>query len=589
MPRAKQYLAAHFAFALVFATGLNLRVAVAQDVRPAPEAATEQETKDAAAASRHMAAAADPRAAAAARDMLRKGGSAIDAAIAAQLVLGLVEPQSSGLGGGAFIVHWDAVVRQAKTYDARETAPAAVKPDRFIRDGKRMTFADAVGSGLSVGVPGVVRGMELAHRAHGKLPWRTLFEPAIKLAEGGFEVTRRLSQLLSSQGAESFAPAARAYFFDAVGAARPPGYTLKNPDYAATLSAIAGGGSAAFYEGRIAVAIVDAVEAAPIAKGDMTHADISAYVAKEREPLCFTYRVRKICGMGPPSSGGLAVAQILKLIEPIEAATSHSSAMSAPALHVIAEAEKLAYADRNRYVADTDFVPLPDGLLDDIYIAARRSEINVSRAMPPPSAGTPFTLLKHAYGEDATVEAAGTSHISIVDDVGNAVAMTTTIENGFGSRLWAAGFLLNNELTDFSFDSVDKDGRAIANRPESGKRPRSSMSPTIVIDGDGRVEAVTGSPGGSRIIMYVVKSLVAMLDWRLSPQVAADLPNFGSEGAAFYIEPSSGSIWPALALKGYGHAIRAEPMTSGLHTIVRRSGVLLGGADPRREGAALGD
>ncbi|MGQ0456008.1 MAG: gamma-glutamyltransferase family protein [Hyphomicrobium sp.] len=536
-----------------------------------------------------MAAAADPRAAEAARDILRAGGSAIDAAIAAQLVLGLVEPQSSGLGGGAFIVNWEARSRQATTYDARETAPAAAKPDRFISGSKRMSFAEAVGSGLSVGVPGVVRGMELAHANHGRLPWPRLFDAAIKWAEGGFVVSKRLSLLLNGQGADSFAPAARAYFFDADGFARPAGYVLTNPEYAMSLRAIATGGAKAFYEGAIADSIVASVAAAPLSNADLRPSDLRDYAAKKRDPLCFDYRSRKICGMGPPSSGGLAVAQILKLIEPIEAITGPGAAMTASALHIIAESEKLAYADRNRYVADTDFVPLPEGLLDDIYLASRRALIQSTNAMPRPEAGAVFTMLRRAYGIDSTVEAVGTSHISIIDDADNAVAMTTTIENAFGSRLWASGFLLNNELTDFSFDPIDKDGQPIANRVEGGKRPRSSMSPTIVIGADGEVEAVTGSPGGARIIMYVVKSLVAMLDWNLDPQVAADLPNFGSDGGAVLIEPNWESLWPALALRGYGHAISVEPMTSGLHIIARRRGRFIGGVDPRREGAALGD
>lgn len=569
---------------LLFAPAL----ALAEDARPAPEAATGTSAKGRTIATRHMAVAADPVAAEAALDILRKGGSAVDAAIAAQLVLGLVEPQSSGLGGGAFIVHWDAAASKVETIDARETAPAAAKPDRFIRDGRKMSFAEAVASGLSVGAPGVVRGLELAHKKHGKLPWATLFEPAIKLADDGFPVSRRLNLLLRLQGAESLAPAARSYFFDEQAAPRPAGYVLKNPDYAATLKAISRDGAAVFYEGPIADAIVEAVANAPI-PGDLKRADLAAYAAKEREPLCVDYRAKKICGMGAPSSGMLTIGQMLKLIEPLPGVTGAANALAAPALHAITEAEKLAFADRNKYIADPEFVAPPDGLLDETYLASRRALINPLRAMARPAAGLPPGLAKRSFGMDGTHEVAGTSHLSIIDDAGNAVAMTTTIENGFGSRLWAAGFLLNNQMTDFSFDPADKDGQPVANRVEAGKRPRSSMAPTLVFDAGGKLEAVTGSPGGSRIIWYIAKTLIAMIDWGMDAQAAAALVNFGSDGGAFEIEPDMEAIWPALALKGYGHEIRVSAMTSGVHTILRRDGKLYGGVDPRREGAALGD
>jgi gamma-glutamyltranspeptidase/glutathione hydrolase len=575
--------AAQIAFAILTTTTSSAQLSQSE-----PERATGLAGKSSTTATKFMAAAADPRATGAAIEILREGGSAVDAAIAAQLVLGLVEPQSSGLGGGAFLVHWDAARQVTKTYDARETAPAAAKPERFIRNGKPMSFAEAVGSGLSVGVPGLVRGLELAHSAHGRLPWRRLFEPAIALAEGGFAVSRRLSLLLAWQGAEDFAPEARRYFFDDAGIVRQPGYRLKNEEYARSLREIAAGGAKAFYEGAIADKIVDAVAAAPI-PGDVSRADLAGYAAKERPPLCVVYRTRNVCGMGPPSSGAFTVAQTLKLIEPIEAVQSRAASLSPAALHAIAEAEKLAYADRNRYLADPEFQPMPDGLLDDIYLASRRSLIDLSSAMAPPMSGVPFTVLRRSYGADATVESAGTTHMSIIDEAGNAVAMTSTIENAFGSRLWAAGFLLNNQLTDFSFSAADKEGRPIANRVEPGKRPRSSMAPTIVLGSDGGVEIVTGSPGGSRIIMYVVKSLVAMIDWGLDPVAAVSLPNFGSDGRGFQIEPSGSTAWPALALRGLGHEINAGPMTSGVHTVLRRGGKLYGAADPRREGAAFGD
>ena len=562
-------------------------VALGQETSRAPEAATEATAKALTVAARHIVVAAHPLAAQAGREILRQGGSAVDAAIATQLVLGLVEPQSSGLGGGAFIVTWNAAAHEVKTYDGRETAPAAAKPDRFLRAGVPMDFSDAVHSGLSVGVPGAVRVMELAHQKHGKLAWAKLFAPAIKLAEDGFAMPVRLNRLLAEEDAAKFSPVARAYFFDEHGVAKPAGTPIKNPDYAATLRAIAADGARAFYDGQIADAIVAAVAVAP--GGDLTRADCASYEAKKRSPVCFAYRARKICGMGPPSSGALTVAQTLKLVEPFSAVQGVDQRMSTAALHLIVESEKLAYADRNRFIADPDAIAVPEGLLDGGYLDSRRALIDAKQAMPPPLAGLPPGLSKRTYGVDATREAAGTSHISIFDDDGNAVAMTTTIESAFGSHLWAAGFLLNNELTDFSFLPADREGNVAANAVGGGKRPRSSMSPTLVFDAKGELEIVTGSPGGGRIILFVVKALVAMLDWRMDAQEAATLMNFGSEGGVVEYEPGSPYQQEALKMTDYGHALRGERMSSGVHTILRRAGHLEGGADPRREGVALGD
>ena len=584
---AQRYVTA-FMLCLIFAPVQVARV-LAQDALQAPEAATGISEKSQSVATRHMVAAAHPLAAEAGREILRQGGSAIDAAIATQLVLGLVEPQSSGLGGGAFIVHWDEAAKALKTYDGRETAPAAAKPDRFLRDGKPMDFDEAVRSGLSAGVPGLMRVLELAHQRHGKLSWSKLFEPAIRLARDGFPMPTRLHLLLKAEGPTRFSPGARSYFFDESAAPHVSGTVITNPAYAETLMTLAEKGAAAFYDGAIADAIVAAVAEAPIVQGDVTRDDLKAYQAKERAPVCFAYRKRKICGMGPPSSGTMTIAQTLQMIEPLGGVSGPFSAMSAQALHIIAEAQKLSYADRNRYLADPDFVSIPSGLLDPGYLDERRKLIDLRRAMAKPSAGLPPGLAKRTFGIDATVERAGTSHISIVDERGNAVAMTTTIEGAFGSHLWAAGFLLNNELTDFSFMPLDKDGLAVANRIEGGKRPRSSMSPTIVFDKSGALEIVTGSPGGSNIILYVTKMLVALIDWELSAQEAAALPNFGSDGAVFQFEDGASAFWPSLMLKAYGHEVVNGAMTSGTHTIVRRNGRLEGGADPRREGAALGD
>ena len=533
-----------------------------------------------------MVAAANPHATKAGLEMLRAGGSAVDAAIATQLVLNLVEPQSSGIGGGAFIVHWDARAKKLVTYDGRERAPAAARPERFLlADGRPRRLRDAIFGGLSIGVPGLVRVMALAHTRHGRLPWARLFEPAIALSQRGFAVSRRLNLLLRWLGAGAFSPAARNYFFDAGGSARSTGYILKNPQFAKTLLAIAKRGPDAFYAGPIAQAIVHAATTAQRHKSDMTLADMANYQPRVRAPICITYRRHRVCGMGPPSSGALTVAMVLKLIEPYNLG---AQPLNTTALHLIAEAEKLAYADRARYMADGDFVPVPKGLIDTRYLDERRRLIDVDRAGPRRKPGRPPGL-KRTFGRDFSQESSGTSQISIIDADGNALSMTTTIESAFGSRQWAAGFLLNNELTDFSFRPTDRQGRRVANAVAAGKRPRSSMAPTIVFGPDGKVKAVLGSPGGTRIILYVVKTLVGIIDWKLDAQAAAALTNFGARREAFEIEQSLSASMLALHMKARGHKVRARLMVSGTHIVMRRNGWLEGGADPRREGVALGD
>jgi len=574
---------------LLFAVLLTVPSVSAQNTRSAPETATGVAAKLLAVAKQHMVSAANPYAAEAGLEVLRAGGSAVDAAIAVQLVLNLVEPQSSGIGGGAFLLHWDAAASSLKAYDGRETAPASAGPDRFLVDGKPMPFIKAARSGLSVGVPGLVRLLATVHRTHGRLPWEQLFEPAIHLAENGFDVSPRLHFMLRWQGAESFVSAARHYFFTRTGNAWPIGHVLRNPEFAATLRRIAAEGPDGFYQGPTAAAIVDAVTDAPSAPGGMTLQDLANYEIKEREPLCITYRERTICSIGSPSSGGTTVAQTLKLLEPFDLGQGPDAAMTTRALHLISEAEKLAFADRNRYIADPAFVDIPHGLLDPGYLDERRALIEPLSAMRRPNPGQPPGLGKQSFGLDATRENVGTSHISIVDRDGNAVSMTTTIEGAFGSHIWAAGFLLNNELTDFSFRPADAQGQPIANRVEAGKRPRSSMAPTIVFNKDGEVEAVLGSPGGSRIILYVVKSLIALIDWGMDAQQAADLLNFGNRGGAFEIELDGDAVWTALKLRSLGHRIAPALMNSGVHIIVNHDGQLQGGADARREGMALGD
>jgi len=585
------------------------QAALAQRTPAAPEGATGYRSQALAVANRMMVVAANPYAADAGFEILKAGGSAVDAAIAVQLVLGLVEPQSSGLGGGAFLLTWDNQRREMQTYDGRETAPAAAKPDRFLIDGKPMGFGQAVASGLSVGTPGLVRLLDLAHQKHGRLPWARLFEPAIRLAEAGFQVSPRLNALLAEDGPARFQPSARAYFFDAEGKPRAVGSRLANPEYAATLRLIADARAAAFYAGPLAEAVVAAVRAAPV-PGDLALADFASYRVIERAPVCTKYRMRTVCGMGPPSSGGHTVAQVLALLEPFDLGRGPRAQMNAHALHLIAEAQKLAFADRDRYLADPDFVAIPEGLLAPAYLETRRAAINPARAMGRVQPGTPPLKLGQVFGEDATYEVAGTSHMSLVDADGNAVAMTTTIESGFGSGIWAAGFLLNNQLTDFSFRPADAAGRPVANRIEPGKRPRSSMAPTLVFDASGQLEAVLGAPGGSRIILYVLKTLVALIDWQLDPQAAIALANFGSRGGPFEFEhdarllwpgwpwdvpPPAGlwgersALWPALQMTARGHVLQLDRLNSGTHAIVRRKGRLEGGADPRREGVARGE
>ena len=577
-------VAALFAWQTLSATGT-----LAQRQLFEPEATTTRTEGSLARAKTFMVTTSSRPASEAGRDMLRAGGSAVDAAIAAQLVLGLVEPQSSGLGGGAFLLHWDKAAKSLVAYDGRETAPATAKPDRFLKDGRPMPFETAVRSGLSIGTPGLVRLLKAAHDKHGKLPWARLFEPAIRLAEGGVTVTPRLHLLLRLTGIDAFDETARAYFFDNGGSPLAAGTIVKNAAYASTLRAIAERGPDGFYAGDVAEEVLRAVARAPNVAGDLTVADLAGYAVIERQAVCAPYRVYRVCGMGPPSSGGTAIAQILHLIEPFDLGRVTDGRLPAHGVHLILEAQKLAYADRGRYLADPAFVPVPSGLIDPAYLAERRKLIDPAKAMPPPPPGLPPGVAKRAFGTDATLETTGTSHVSVIDADGNAVAMTTTIEGVFGSGVMAAGFLLNNELTDFSFLPIDADGQVIANRVEGGKRPRSTMSPTIVFDDKGDVFAVLGSPGGGRIILFVTKALVALMDWKLDAYQASSLMNFGSMGEGADIETDWQSIMTGLRLRGYGHAVHADLMNSGLNILAVRGGTLEGASDPRREGAALGD
>lgn len=586
-PMTKWLLLRSLAFATVIAAFVPTTSAQQQRGPAAPEIATGQSAKTLATAKRHMVAAANPLAVEAGLEMLAAGGSAVDAAIAVQLVLNVVEPQSSGIGGGAFLLHFNSSTAWVQSYDGRETAPAAARPNLFLKaDGAPRGFGEAVFGGESVGVPGVIRMLAMAHRQHGTLPWARLFGPAIKHAGDGFAVSPRLNALLKDMGAKNFAPDARALYFDDAGESRAVGFILKNPALAATLRTLAGDGGDSFYYGATAAAIVRAVAEAPTHKGALTADDLASYQARERPAVCVPYRTYKVCGMGPPSSGGITVGQVLSLLAPNDLG---SEPLNSAALHLIAEAEKLAYADRDQYIADPDHVSVPGSLLDPGYIAGRRTAVDAAKAMPKAQAGLPPGLARRG-GLDATSESNGTSHVSIVDAAGNAVALTTSIENAFGSRLMAGGFLLNNQLTDFSFRPTDAAGNPVANAVAAGKRPRSSMAPTIILGPDGYVRWVIGSPGGSRIILYVVKAVVGLIDWKLDAQAAASLANFGSRNGPFEIESGPHAIAITAEMQKFGHQVQAVEMTSGLHIVARASdGSLTGGADPRREGVAKGE
>ncbi len=536
-----------------------------------------------------MIAAANPLASRAGLDILRQGGSALDAAVAVQMVLNAVEPQSSGIGGGAFLLYYDAAARRVIAYDGRETAPLAAGPDLFLEpDGKPLKFFEAVVGGRSVGVPGVLRMLELAHERHGRLPWADLFAPAIDIAENGFAVSPRLNSLIANDRFLRVLPAARTYFYRPDGSPREVGERLVNRPLAETFRQIAAGGADAFYTGAIAAGIVAAVRNVPLNPGLLTPQDLAAYQALEREPVCRTYRVWRVCGMPPPTSGGVTVLQILGLLEGFDMGALEPN--SAEAVHLIAQASRLAFADRGRYLADADFVEVPvKGLLDGGYLRARarmirRDTTEDGRAAP----GDPPFQKTRRYGPGASLEQPSTSHFSIVDAQGNAVAMTSSIESAFGSRLMVGGFLLNNQLTDFSF-RPERDGRAVANRVEPGKRPRSSMSPTLVLGQDGSLRMAVGSPGGSSIIGYVAKTIIAALDWGLDIQAAIDLPHFTNRNGATDIEEGTSLGAIKTDLEARGHQVRERAMTSGLHGITVTAEGLAGGADPRREGLVVGD
>lgn len=590
----------------------------------APEIPTGFATKKTAFSRSYMVVAANPLAAKAGCDVLKAGGSAVDAAIAVQMVLNLVEPQSSGIGGGAFMLYYDRAKGTVTAYDGRETAPAAATENylRWVSDTNQTTpLPNARASGRSIGTPGVLAMLDLAYKDGGRMPWKQLFDPAIKIANDGFKISPRMAASIDGSKVQlARDPEAKAYFLNADGSAKAAGTPLKSPALAATFTAIANGGVAAFYGGAIAQDIVDKVAdtTGGITPGVTTLADLTAYQAKKREAICTTYRIWWVCGMPPPSSGGLAVAQTLGILEAFDLSLNKPTALdinggkpTANGVHLVAEAERLAYADRDKYVADTDFVPLPGGspaaMIDKTYLRQRAGLISFARSM---GTAQPGDLGPVALGVGTPIAENGTTHISIADARGNVVTMTTTVESAFGSfHMARGGFLLNNQLTDFSATPTDGTGAPIANRVAAGKRPRSSMAPTLVFrtrsDGSrGEFRMSTGSPGGATIIQYVAKTLVGVLDWGLDAQQATAMVDFGASNS---VNTNVGSEHPNVditnngandalitGLRALGHTVNTQQQSSGIATIIKRSNpqgfyYYEGGVDPRREGVVLGD
>ncbi len=559
----------------------------------APEAATGfRDDVDAVRSGKHMVAAANPHASRAGIEILRAGGSAVDAAIAMALVLTLVEPQSSGVGGGAFMLHYSAATKRVAAYDGREVAPAAATPDMFMSAGKPRAFFDAVVGGLSVGVPSELRMLELAHRAHGKLPWKRLFEPAIRMCVEGFEISPRLHALLAGDEVLPRGAVTGPYFYEA-GKPKPVGTRLRNPELAEVLRAVADGGADAFYTGAVARDIVEAVRTAPRNPGRLALGDLSGYRAVKREAVCLTYRSYRVCGFPPPSSGGIATLQILGLLERFDVKDApHDSVAFA---HLFAEAGRLAYADRDVFIADPDFVEVPsDALLDAGYLAKRSASIDPARSMGTAAPGAPAGRAAH-FAPGRAAELPSTSHLVAVDGDGNVVSMTASIESAFGSHVMVRGFLLNNELTDFSF-VPEVDGKPVANRVEPGKRPRSSMAPVIVLRADDdRFVMALGSPGGSRIIAYVARVLFGVLDHGMALQAAVDQPHIVNRNGATELERNDDAAWQAWlartqrGLEALGHEVQVRDLNSGLHAILRDDAGYVGAADPRREGLVIGD
>lgn len=568
---------------LLLSTGAGF----AEDLAPQPETTTAIIERDSVTAREIMVATANPLATEAGFAVLRAGGSAADAAVAIQMMLNLVEPQSSGIGGGAFLVYWDQALGQLSSFDGRETAPMAAGPDYWLGpDGAPMKFLDAVAGGRSVGTPGTLAVMAMLHERHGRLPWADMFAPAIAEAEAGFAISQRLADAIAeAKGArlDDF-PGAAAYFFHPDGSPRAEGEVLKNPALARSLRLIAAEGIGPFYEGALADDMVAAVRDAAN-PGYLTREDLGQYQAVERVPVCMEYRVWEICGMGPPSSGALTVGQILGMLSEFDLTAIGPGPQ---ADHLFVEASKLAFADRAMFMADSDFVEMPTrGLLDPEYLAGRAALIDPMNAMGKASAGSPPWDAPEAQTPDRPRPRQGTSHFVVKDSYGDMLSATSTIETGFGSRVMVEGFLLNNELTDFSF-VPEEDGRPVANRVEPGKRPRSSMAPTIVLK-DGEPILLLGSPGGANIIPYVAQALIGILDWGLDPQAAIDAAHVVNRNGDTQVEQGPEAEAIIAGLLARGQVAEAADLNSGLQVIQIEADGLRGAADKRREGLVLGE
>lgn len=550
-----------------------------------PEAATGLSRNKVVNGSKYMVAAANPYASKAGFEILERGGSAVDAAIAVQLVLSLVEPQSSGIGGGAFLLYWDKDKQQLKTFDGRETAPETATSEMFLNAaGKPIKWIEAVVGGHSVGVPGVLSALKMAHERYGKLPWEALFKTPIELAENGFIVSPRLEKLVSMQFNPGISklPTIANYFFPK-GQVIKAGDRLINKPLAKAYRSIAKDGIDVFYKGWIAQDIVDAVKNSEIAPGTLSMKDMAGYKTKERKAICGPYRSFKICGMAPPSSGGIAVIQMLELLSHFD--MKDLSPTEEKFAHLFTQSSRLAFADRNRYVADADFVDVPsNALISKDYIAQRVKLIDLNQDMGKAIAGKPAENLVRA--DDNAYELPSTSHISIVDGDGNAISMTTSVEMAFGSALMVNGFILNNQLTDFSL-SPKTQGQWVANRVEPFKRPRSSMAPMMVFNNDESLKLVVGSPGGSRIINYVAQTIIGVLDWQLDPQQAINLPKITNRNNITTLEKGTALETLKPSLEAKGHRVSIRDLNSGIHAIEVQGDTLRGGADPRREGLVL--
>lgn len=550
-----------------------------------PEAATGVNTKKLTTAKNYMVTAANPYAAWAGKNIIEKGGSALDAAVAVQAMLTLVEPQSSGIGGGAFIMYWDNTTKQLYTFDGRETAPASISSKVFLQDGEPMKWRDAVVGGKSVGVPGVLRAMEKAHQKFGKLSWKTLFHDSIEQSRKGFIVSPRLATLIELDlhpGVNEFYDTQQ--YFKPNGIPLKQGELKRNPALADTLSAIANKGADAFYTGPIAEKIAIAVRTSPINPGTLSANDLARYTVVERKPMCNAYRELKVCGMAPPSSGGVTVYQILKLLEKFDLSKFGSD--SAEFVHLFSQASALAFADRNKYIADLSYLDMsPIPLITPNYISHRAEQISLEGKWQKAKPGMPF--FANNLAEDNAYELDSTSHIAIVDKQGNAVSMTASIEFMFGSGLMVEGFLLNNQLTDFSLNPMI-DNKLVLNRAQPNKRPRSAMSPTMLFNQDNELKLVVGSPGGSRIINYVAQTIINVVDFGMDIQSAIDAPKITNRNDVTSLEKGTNIVNLKNALEAKGHEVNIVDLNSGLHGVQIKDGKLLGGADPRREGVAVG-